>query len=84
MNALVQDLGIGPTLAQYDVITSWPRVVGEQVARVTVAQRIDNGVLYVGVSSAAWRAELTMKRLDIIEKLNTNAGKRVVKDIRFR
>ena len=84
MSALVNDLGIGPALAQYDVITSWPDVVGEQVARVTVAQRIDNGVLFIGVSSAAWRAELSMKRLAIIDKLNAKAGAYVVKDIRFR
>jgi predicted nucleic acid-binding Zn ribbon protein len=80
----VQDLGIGPTLRQYDVLTSWAEVVGEQIARVTTAQRIENGTLFVGVSSGAWRNELSMKRLAIMEKLNRKAGAQVVKDIRFR
>jgi len=84
LSALVQDLGIAPTLRQYDVLTSWAEVVGEQIARVTTAQRIENGTLFVGVANGAWRNELSMKRLAIMEKLNRKAGAQVVKDIRFR
>ena len=84
MSTFVQDLGIGPTLVQYDILTTWPEVVGEQIARVTTAQRMENGILYVGVANAAWRAELSMKRLEIREKLNRKAGATVVKEIRFR
>jgi predicted nucleic acid-binding Zn ribbon protein len=84
LRAFVTDLGIAPTLAMYDVITTWPEVVGEQIARVAVAERMENGILFVSVSSAPWRTELTMKRRAIIEKLNAHAGGAVVKDIRFR
>lgn len=84
MHRLVLELGIAPKMAQYDVITSWPDVVGPQIARVTTPQRMENGVLYVTVTTAPWRAELTMKRLELIDKLNTRAGMRVLNDIRFR
>jgi hypothetical protein len=36
------------------------------------------------VSSAPWRAELTMRRAEIIEKINGIAGTKVVREIRFR
>jgi hypothetical protein len=84
MDAFVRDLGLAGTLAQYDILTAWPDVVGEKIARVTTAQRMDNGVLFIGVRSAAWRNELTLKRLEIIDKLNRRAGSSIVKDIRFR
>lgn len=84
MDAFVHDLGLAGTLAQYDIITAWPEVVGARIARVTTAQRMDNGILFIGVQNAAWRTELTMKRLEIIDKLNSRAGASVVKDIRFR
>jgi predicted nucleic acid-binding Zn ribbon protein len=84
LRAFVTDLGIAPTLAMYDVITSWPEVVGEQIARVAAAERMENGILFVSVSSAPWRSELTMKRRAIVDKLNARAGASVVKDIRFR
>ncbi len=77
-------LGIDGALRKYRVITGWDEVVGEQIARVARPQRIENGVLFVSVSSAPWRAELTMKRTEIIQKLNEAAGSGVVKDIRFR
>jgi predicted nucleic acid-binding Zn ribbon protein len=84
MEAFVRDLGLAGTLAQYDILTAWAEVVGERIARVTTAQRMDNGTLFVGVTNATWRTELTMKRLEIIDKLNRRAGASVVKDIRFR
>jgi predicted nucleic acid-binding Zn ribbon protein len=80
----VQDIGISKTLSMYDIITTWPEVVGAQIARVALAERMENGILFVTVSSAPWRAELTMKRRSIIDKLNAHAGANIVKDIRFR
>ena len=84
MLSLVRELGIAPKMAQYDVIAAWPDVVGTQIARVTDPQRMENGILYVAVTTAPWRAELSMKRLDLIEKLNARIGTRVLNDIRFR
>lgn len=84
LKELTHQLGISKVLSHYDVITLWESIVGEQVARVTTAQRMENGILFVGVKTAPWRAELTMRRLDIIEKINNALGKKTVKDIRFR
>jgi predicted nucleic acid-binding Zn ribbon protein len=81
---LMRELGIAPKMAQYDVLAAWPDVVGPQIARVTNPQRMENGILYVAVTTAPWRAELSMKRLELIEKLNTHVGTRILNDIRFR
>jgi predicted nucleic acid-binding Zn ribbon protein len=81
---LVDRLGIAKTLRQYDVLTSWESIVGEKIAHVTKAQRIENGILYVSVQTAPWRAELAMKRVEIMEKINQRFGGKIVKDVRFR
>jgi predicted nucleic acid-binding Zn ribbon protein len=81
---LTSSLGIDGTLRRYAVIAGWAEVVGDQIARVTEPQRIENGVLFVSVKTAPWRAELSLKRLDILKKLNKAAGANVVRDIRFR
>ncbi len=81
---LVSSLGIDGTLRRYSVIARWAEVVGEQIARVTEPQRIEHGVLFVSVKTAPWRAELSLKRLEIMKKLNTAAGADVIRDIRFR
>jgi predicted nucleic acid-binding Zn ribbon protein len=77
-------LGIDQTLRRYAVITGWEEIVGAQIARVTRPQRFENGVLFVSVTTAPWRAELSLQRMEIIAKLNKAAGSRIVKDIRFR
>lgn len=81
---LARQLGITRKLREYDVLTSWDAIVGEQIARVAQARRIENGILHVSVKSAPWRAELTMKRTEIAAKINDTFGKKVVKEIRFR
>ena len=77
-------LGITKKLRQYSVLMLWEEIVGEQIARVTTAQRVENGVLYVGVATAPWRAELTMRKREIMQKIQSAVDKNVIKDIRFR
>jgi predicted nucleic acid-binding Zn ribbon protein len=81
---LARQLGITRALAEYEALTSWEEVVGEQVARVTIPERIERGILYIAVASPSWRTELTMRRLEIAEKMNRSIGQKVVKEIRFR
>ena len=84
LDLLTHDLGITRKLREYDVITLWRTIVGDQIARVAVAERVENRVLFVAVSSAPWRAELSMRRQEILEKINTAVGRQVIREIRFR
>jgi predicted nucleic acid-binding Zn ribbon protein len=77
------NLGITRKLREYNVIT-WEEIVGEQIAKVATPQRIENGVLHVSVPSAPWRAELTLRRHEIITRINGGSKRKVIQDIRFR
>ncbi len=81
---MTRRLGIDKTLSEYEVVTSWDAIVGEQIAKVTKAERLENGILFVSVATAPWRNELTMKRREIVARINGAVGKNVVKEIRFR
>jgi predicted nucleic acid-binding Zn ribbon protein len=67
----------------YDAVVKWPEIVGEQIARVTEAVKIDKGVLVVRVTNGPWRNELTLMKGTILEKINTSTGRSSVRDIRF-
>ena len=84
LERLTRSLGIGKMLDEYGVLEAWGTVVGERIAAVSTALRIENGVLFVGVATAPWRAELSMQRQDIIRRINAAVGKEVVREIRFR
>lgn len=71
-------------MKQFSILTSWGEIVGEQIARVAHAERIENGILFVKTATAPWRTELTMRRMEILEKVNAAAGSNIVKEIRFR
>lgn len=77
-------LGFAPVLARYEAVAVWPEVVGSHIASITEAVRCENRILTVRVTSAPWRAELTMRRREIIRRLNEAVGRPAVKDIRFR
>jgi predicted nucleic acid-binding Zn ribbon protein len=47
----------------------WPEIAGEQIAAVTVCDRVENGVVYVRVSSAPWRQELVYLKQQLLEKI---------------
>jgi predicted nucleic acid-binding Zn ribbon protein len=84
LRKLTGALGIAARLSEYDVITGWDRIVGEQIARVTTAERVEHGILYVAVRSAAWRNELSMRRMEILDLIHRSVGRKVVREIRFR
>jgi len=80
---LVRNLGIGKRIREYDAVMKWDGIVGEQVARVTEAKSIKQGVLVIKVSNGPWRNELQLLKKDIIRNLNTSLGEEIVTDIHF-
>jgi predicted nucleic acid-binding Zn ribbon protein len=70
-------------IREYDAVTRWSEIVGEQISRVTEAVRIDQGVLVVRVTNSPWRNELMLMKHDILGKLNSALGNGKVRDIRF-
>jgi predicted nucleic acid-binding Zn ribbon protein len=62
-------------------------MVGPQIAGVTEAERVHDGVLHVATKSAPWASELNFHKADILRRLNervgARAGKPLISDIRF-
>ena len=84
LDELVKGLGIQKKLQEYDAVVCWESVVGERIAQMTTATRILQGVLFVHVKTSTWRNELTLRKKEIIDKLNIVIGINVVKDIKFQ
>jgi predicted nucleic acid-binding Zn ribbon protein len=84
LDELIQSLGIQPKLKEYEAVLQWETAVGEQIARVTTAMRITQGTLFVKVTTGVWRYELTLRKKEIVQRLNTMLGSEVVRDIKFQ
>lgn len=83
LEKLLRDLDIEQKVNQSRAIVVWPKIVGKRIANVSTPERVANGVLYVRVSSGVWRSELVFMKYKILNKLESELGKGVVKDIRF-
>ena len=83
LDKLISSLGIGIKLQEYNAVVYWEKVVGLPIAKVTKATKIKKGVLFVQVKTGTWRNELTLRKKEIIDKINNLIGIDVVKDIRF-
>ena len=79
----LHEQGLETPLQQKRLIDAWPAVAGEMVARYTQNAVIRNQTLYVHLSSPALRAELSMRRQELVQQLNAKVGSQVIADIRF-
>ena len=52
---------------QYSAVELWNEIVGDQIAKVSSAEKVEGGTLFVSVNNAPWRAELTFRRKDILK-----------------
>lgn len=70
-------------LNEHRLIVAWGEVAGVAAERLTESLRVYNQTLYVKLRSAMLRNELSMKRSDLVKKLNAKVGVNVIVDIAF-
>lgn len=75
--------GISEKIEAASVVPEWPSLVGEGISGVTTPLRVSNGVLFVGVRSSAWMAELKLMEREIISRLNAGKTRGRISSIRF-
>ncbi|NQV41088.1 MAG: DUF721 domain-containing protein [Candidatus Marinimicrobia bacterium] len=80
---LFRDLGIDKAIQQNMAVSRWSEIVGERISEISEAERIENGVLFVKVSSPVWRNELVFMKSNLISSVNEALAKTVVRDIKF-
>jgi predicted nucleic acid-binding Zn ribbon protein len=81
---VLEHFGLSQKVRQYTVVDCWAQVVGDQIAKVTVAEKIADGRLFVKVANPVWRNELVFLKKDLITKLNHAMAQDVVNDIVFK
>jgi predicted nucleic acid-binding Zn ribbon protein len=68
-------------LNEASVVNAWEKVMGQVIAKYTLSVKMQSGVLYVKVQSAALKQELTYRRTEIAERLNSECGGEIVKEV---
>jgi predicted nucleic acid-binding Zn ribbon protein len=79
----IDRLGIARKLASGRVMAAFDEWVGPQIAARARPESLMDGTLTLVVPDAAWRQELTMQKVELIDRLNSAAGENVIRDIFF-
>lgn len=80
---LIETYRLEGKLNEVKAIHSWEKVVGEMIARHTKDLYIKNGRLFVRIDSPALKNELSYSRTVIADKLNEEAGSKVIEEVIF-
>lgn len=83
LNRLVKSLGIENKIYEARAIEVWPQAVGQRIAALARINKIENGVIYLNVTSDVWRNELLFHKKQIISEVNKLIKKNVIRDILF-
>lgn len=83
LSILLKSLGIENKIKQNEIIVRWPEIVGEKLSKVTTADKVENGILFVRVTNSAWRNELIYMKTEIINRISSRLNTDIINDIRF-
>lgn len=76
-------IGLDNKMQELQILNIWKECVGEAIANYSSPLEIKKGKLFVRVENAAWRYELSLKKAQIIDKLNNSFKKKLIRDIIF-
>ncbi len=75
--------GLETPLRQRRLIEAWDEVAGPIAARYTQEKSIRNQTLLVRMRNPALRQDLSMRKTELVRKLNDKVGGMVIADIHF-
>ena len=84
VSGFLQSQELAKALRPHLAKVHWVGVVGPQVAGVTQVESVRDGVLFVRVKNSVWANELTLLKEDMLRRLNSKLGGRVLTDIHFK
>ena len=78
-----KETGYDTVFKEWEAVTGWKQIAGDRISEVTECDRVENGVLYVKVASAAWRQELTYLKDTLLESVRRVTECETIRDIVF-
>jgi predicted nucleic acid-binding Zn ribbon protein len=77
----LKEMHIDQKLKEVGIVSQWEKLMGKTVAVRTSQIYIRNHILYIHITSSVLKNELLMMRQAIIEKINEEAGEKIVEQI---
>ena len=83
LDVFMDYIGLDAKMQELKILDVWSDCVGKTIAQYSAPVELRKNKLMVRVENAAWRFELSMKKEEIISRLNDNFRKKLIKEIIF-
>lgn len=70
LDGVLRDLNLEERFAAADATERWGETVGPEIARRTRCEGVRDGELLVLVRGTVWKAELTVRRMELLHRIN--------------
>tara|TARA_B100001741_G_scaffold275493_1_gene245812 strand:- start:688 stop:978 length:291 start_codon:yes stop_codon:yes gene_type:complete len=80
---LLNNYDITSKFNEAHIITSWDKLMGPSVTKYTVKIEVEKRILFVKLSNAALKQELSYARQKIKKMLNDEVGEEVLVDVKI-
>ena len=84
LGGLLKNRQMVASMRRVMVMSLWEQVVGQLVAQKSWPEKVDDGVLNIGVTSHAWATELQLLKPQILARYRQLLGRAILKDVAFR
>ena len=84
LKEFIQANKLQPGIDKIDVRDAWKSLMGNGVNNYTSEIMLKNGILYVALTSAVLREELSYGKEKIVKMINEELGREVVKEVVLR
>lgn len=83
LDTFMDYIGLDAKMQELKILDVWSDCVGKTISQYSTPVELRKNKLMVRVENAAWRFELSMKKEEIISRLNNNFRKKLIKEIIF-
>lgn len=83
LNMVLRRDGLEMPLLQKRLIDAWGSIAGRSVARYTTDKFIKNQTLFIKITNPALRADLSMRRTELVKRLNEAVGTMLITEIKI-
>ncbi len=84
IKAFLKQYRLDDKYTEREIYARWEELVGSAINNRTIKVRYNNGYLMVYLNSSTLRAELGMRKSELLERINQRLREKVVKDISFK
>jgi len=83
LGGLLKDRRMLSSMRRVMVMTLWDQVVGDLVAQKSWPEKVNDGVLTIGVTSHTWADQLHLLKPQILSRYRQLLGRSILKDVEF-